>query len=182
LPAVAIGAPSTLGLATLLIYNRMVFGFTSISGGYGDFVETGSKYRTPIGYLQNLVGTFFDGSNGVFIWSSWILVVLLYLLVRRPKVENDWVAPAALAAIGYLLVHTALNRFWGGLAFNYRYALEPIVLTMPLLALGLSTMTQTRPWRMALMTTLGASILFQASVAFLLTCVNEGDVAGCTIL
>jgi hypothetical protein len=181
-PVISIGVPSALGLATLVAYNRLVFGTLSISGGYGDFVGNGSEYRTVSGYLSNLFGTFFDGSNGLFAWSPWLLVAILFMVVKRPRPESDWVMPAALAGLAYLLVHTGLNRFWGGLAFNYRYALEPLTLAMPMLALGLATIRDQRSWRLAFTTALGVSIVLQAAVAYLLTCVDSGGVAECRLL
>lgn len=181
-PMLAIGLPAGVGLAVLMAYNRFIFGAFSISGGYGTFVGDGDEYRTPAGYLANLVGTFFDGSNGLFVWSPWILITLIYLLVKRPTIEKDWVVVSAIAGVAYLLVHTGLNRHWGGLAFNYRYALEPLVLIMPLLAISFATIAKERPWRLLFLTALGVSVLFQAAVAFLMTCVAEGDVAVCTIL
>ena len=35
-----------------------------------------------------------------------------------------------------MLIHLRLNRFWGGLAFNYRYALEFLIVLSPLLFLS----------------------------------------------
>ena len=181
-PVISIGVPSALGLAALVSYNRLVFGTLSISGGYGDFVGDGSEYRTIPGYFANLFGTFFDGSNGLFAWSPWLLVTILYLIVHRPTPKDDWVVPAALAGFTYLLVHTGLNRFWGGLAFNYRYPLEPLALAMPLLGLGLATIRDRRSWRLAFITALGVSIVLQAAVAYLLTCVDSGGTASCRLL
>jgi hypothetical protein len=182
-PIVSIGLPAGLGLLTLLAYNRWIFGSFSVSGGYGDFVANGAGYRTVTGYLSNLFGTFFNGTNGLFVWSPWILVALAYTLMRRNWAEGDWAIPAALAGLVYLLVHTGLNRFWGGLAFNYRYALEPLTLTLPFLASDLATIRGNALWRLAFSTTLGVSIVLQAAVAYLMTCVEQGGgSASCTIL
>jgi hypothetical protein len=181
-PTFSIGAPSAAGLGVVVLHNRLVFGTFSVSGGYGSFVESGSQYRTPGGYLTNLLGTFFDGSNGLLVWSPWILVTLLFIMIRRTEIAADWARAAALAGLAYLLLHTGLNRFWGGLAFNYRYALEPLVLAMPLLSSGLSAILTKRIWRLAFLTALGVSIVMQGAVALLLTCVDQGGVATCSLL
>ena len=91
---ISIGAPSALGLLALVLYNRVVFGTFSIAGGYGDFVGRRLGVSSLRGYVANLFGTFFDGSNGLFAWSPWILVTVLFLLVTRPDSEADWVVPA----------------------------------------------------------------------------------------
>ena len=181
-PLLAIGVPATAGLATVVIYNRLIFGSLSISGGYGPYVDSTATYRTPSGYLSNLVGTFFDGSNGLLAWSPWIGVVVVYMMFNRRSADSDWIPVAAMAGLTYVLVHTALNRHWGGLAFNYRYSLEPLVLCMPLIAAPLATILDRRTWRLLLLGALGVSILLQASVAFLLDCVDEGGVAVCSLL
>lgn len=181
-PLLQLGAPSGIGLGLLVLYNRLVFGAFSISGGYGDFLEKGATYRTPTGYLQNLAGTFFDPTNGLFLWSSWILVAILVAVMLRSHADSDWPVVAALAGLAYLLVHTGLNRYSGGVAFSYRYSLEPLVLAMPYLAQAFSRIMATRPLRMVFLVALGVSIALQGSVAILLTCTHgTGGISVCSL-
>ena len=46
-----------------------------------------------------------------------------------------WVQASAVSRVAYMLNHLRLNRFWRGLAFNYRYPLEMLIVVAPLLFL-----------------------------------------------
>ena len=181
-PLIQVGGPAAVGFGLLVLYNRLMFGAFSISGGYETILETSAEYRTPSGYLRNLTGTFFDPTNGLFLWSSWILVATIATLMLRPSRKGDWPMIAALAGLSYLLIHTALNRYWGGVAFSYRYPLEPLVLATPLLARSFPTLMATRPLRLVLLLTVGVSIALQGAVSILLTCTDGvGGVATCSL-
>lgn len=182
--SVSLALVAGTGLGTLLVlgYNRAIFGVASLSGGYGDLVGASSSYRTASGYITNLAGTLFDPLHGLFIWSAWLIACLLGLRAAWSQ-ANEWMRAFAVAGIAYLLVHTALNRYWGGLAFNYRYGIEPLTVAMPLLAVawGLAR-DRFRVLRLAIIGTLIFAVVLQGTDALLSGCETDGDVAQCSIV
>lgn len=182
-PLFTVGIPSVVAVGLLVAYNSALFGTPSLSGGYGDFVQGGSEYRTATGYLLNLFGTFVDPTSGLLVWSPW-LIMLIPTIRGAWHDAPDWVKVAAVAGTVYLLVHTGLNRFWGGLAFNYRYVLEPLTLAMPLLGLSIRDRLRRPPglFQHLLWSTIALAIVLQGIDATLSECITVGDTATCRLL
>ena len=80
-----------------------------------------------------------------------------------------------IAGFVYIVVHARLNRASGGLAFNYRYPLEPLVLMTPLLTLGaVDWVRRGGVNRLLVFASAVVSVLLQAIYVFTLTCEPTG--------
>lgn len=178
---VAIGVPQIVAFIGLLTYNWAIFGSFGISGGYAELVEGSGQYRTVSGYLSNLAGTLISSQSGLIFWAGWTLVGVYFGIRERSRLP-DFVKWFAIAGAAYLLVHTGLNRYWGGLPYNFRYAIEPITMALPLLTLGLFTGLQGKMVaRWASLLTLGVSTALQASDAILGECQMVEDEMTCRV-
>lgn len=143
-PVLTIGAGAACGLAALVVFNSIVFGSPSITGGYGiaaaEFIGTG---RVDI--LPNVWGALFDGRRGLFVYSPFLLLLLAGLGAAW-KAAPNWVRGSALGGLAYLLIQLASNRFSGGNGFTgYRYPIEAIVAAAPLLTLAYLEWVAKRP-------------------------------------
>ena len=122
----------------MVVYNRAVFGMWTLRGGYGAQFTTGAIERFRfLDYLANVWEMFVGLPNGVLTTTPIIGVAVVGAGFAWKEIPG-WAKSMALAGVGYLLVHAALNRASGGAVVFYRYPLEPIVLAAPLLALGAS--------------------------------------------
>lgn len=169
-PLLSIGIPSAAGVAALMLYNLAAFGEFGISGGYSSAFVDNLTTMPWSEFASNVVAMFAGPRNGLFVWSPVILVSLVALPVVW-KEAPSWSRTAFIAGVAYLVVHARLNRASGGLAFNYRYPLEPLVMMAPLV--GVAALELFRRSSLArLMVTAGAvlSILLQALYVFTLTC------------
>ncbi len=172
-PLLKIAIPSAIGLSLLLIYNRAIFGRFSLSGGYSpDFAE--NLAAMPISaYALNLVKTFVWPPNGLFLWTPAVLVALLDV-PRVWRSTPSWARSSFVAGLFYLIIHARLNRASGGLAFNYRYPLEALVLWAPILAVAAqSLINRSSITRLLLIGSALLSILLQGLYVFTLTCVMQ---------
>lgn len=127
-----IGALSATGVLVLMLYNHQIFGSWSIRGGYSEAFNV-ERYSASA-YLRNLLDMFV-GYRGV-LTSSPIIGIATYAAIRFRSELPGWAKTGALAALGYLVVHAALNRASGGAILFYRYPLEPIVMASAALGIG----------------------------------------------
>jgi len=135
-PTLKIAAGSVLGLGALVAFNWAVFGSPSITGGYGPSFANRALSGDWWWYLRNIGGAAFDPQHGLFIWAPFLLV-LIPGLVKAWKAAPDWVRGAAIGGVLYLLVQLKANRFSGGGGhFAYRYPLEALAASAPLLVLS----------------------------------------------
>jgi len=135
-PVLAVGVGSLLGLAALLAYNRLVLDSGSPApGNYGQsFVDRASSQH-PLAYFGDVLGFLFHPKYSVFVFSPFLVFTLLRLRAAW-KTAPLWTKASAMGGLVYILIHLRLNRFWGGLAFNYRYALELLIMLSPILFLS----------------------------------------------
>ena len=135
-PVLEVGIGSSIGLAALLVYNRVVFGAFSVTGGYGTGFTEQAVHSSATWYLRNIAGAFVDPTRGLLIWTPF-LIVLIPGLVRAWKAAPAWVKGAAIGGLLYLLLQLKANRFSGGTGFfAYRYPLEFLTAAAPLLVLA----------------------------------------------
>jgi len=169
-PLLLVGAGSSVGLAALLLYNRVLYARWTVIGGYSTSF-TDRLLHVPLGsYFSNIARGLVDPSNGVLIWSPFLLL-LLPGLVSGWKVAPAWAKSFAVGAVLYLLLHLRMNRASGGLAFDYRYPLAPLVALAPLLLLAYTTWVEPRPMmRKVFAVAVIVSILAQAVVATAMHC------------
>jgi hypothetical protein len=169
-PVLSIGLTSFASLGLLMLYNKVVFGALSVSGGYPTRYS-GSLASMPWSdYARYLLEMFGLPRNGLFVWSP-IILVALFASLREWKRAPAWAKASLIAGLVYLIVHARLNRASGGLAFNYRYPLEPLVLMTPLLTLGaVAWVRRGGTTRLLVFAGAAVSVLLQALYVFTLTC------------
>ncbi len=168
-PVLSIGAYSSIGLAVVLAYNRVVFGNWSVRGGYSRNVTVGAvEGFDSFGYLANVFQMFLGLPHGVFVTTPIVGISVIGAILIWRRIPG-WAKSTALAGLGYLLVHAALNRASGGTPAFYRYPLEPLVLAAPALVLGaVHLWDRSRRWKMvtgaAIFVSVGLQIWFAAYI------------------
>lgn len=170
-PMLLVGAGSSIGLAALLLYNRVLYSRWTVIGGYPSTFADRLTDLSLGSYLQNILTALVDPNNGFLIWSPFLLV-LVPGLVSGWKAAPAWVKSLAIGAVVYLLIHLRLNRASGGMPFDYRYPLAPLVALAPLLLLAYTTWVEPRPFmKRLLIVAILVSFLAQGLVATALHCV-----------
>ncbi len=159
-PARRLAIGTAAGLAAVITFNVVAFGRLSVLGGYeSDFIGRG--WSTDVGwYLANVLRGLFDLGRGLFVWSPFLLLVL----IAAPKAARRASSPVVGAALGgvvYILVLWKLNRFGGGGGFiGYRYPLEGIAAAAPLFLVAFKEQIAThRVWARVFLLTVVYSIV-----------------------
>lgn len=167
-PLVNIGGPTSVAAALFVAYTRVIFGtwnptapYQAVGGFWKDDGTTGS--------LANVVSSFFGLDHGVFIWSAWIAVCVVALVVRRPEAPR-WLLWTPFIAATYVVAHSVVEVASGGLFFNYRYPLEAITLATPALALAVPGILARRGPRVLMLVAAGSALALQGSFVFLSKC------------
>lgn len=173
-PVLTIGLTSLASLGSLLLYNKVVFGTLGLNGGYSPQFAENLASMSWSDYAGNLLAMFALPRNGLFVWSP-VILVALFASVRAWRDAPAWAKASLIAGVVYLFVHARLNRASGGLAFNYRYPLEPLVLMAPLLTLGaVGWVRRGGVTRLLVFASAVVSVLLQAIYVFTLTCEPTG--------
>lgn len=168
-----LGVGTLLGLVGLIAYNQAVFSTLAIRGGYPDTFTQRLLSLPWSEYARNVAGAFLDPNNGLLIWSSF-LILLLPGLASAWRTAPVWVKSSAVGGLVYLLLHLRMNRFSGGMPFDYRYPLEALVAMTPLLLLSYTQWVQERPMlRRIFFVTVVLSVVAQGMVATALYCVPQ---------
>lgn len=134
-PVLGLGIGSVAGLATLVAFNSRYFGRASISGGYSDGFGQKLTSIAPehlAWFAGNIVNGLLSPAHGLFVYSPFLLVVLLGLRDgwRKSSVTER---AAAIGGLAYLLIQWKSNRASGGTLFwGYRYPIEALVMWIPL--------------------------------------------------
>ena len=101
----------------------------------GSFADRLTSF-TPVTLLGRFVGFFIDLEVGILVFSP-ILVVCLLGLPKVVRRAPDWMLGGALGGVAYLAVQFQANRLSGGEGFfGYRYPLEALAASAPLLAIA----------------------------------------------
>ena len=80
-----------------------------------------------------MVRAGFDLSRGLFVWSPFVLILLLGVRTGW-RAAPSWARGAAVGGLIYFLIQMKANRYSGGGGFTgYRYPLEPLMAAAPLL-------------------------------------------------
>jgi hypothetical protein len=173
-PAIRIGVPSALGAGVYLAYNRVLFGswspmavYDAVAGGLGDPTQAVASR------VDNILVALFSPRHGVLIWTPWIIVGL-FALRRVWNRLSDWAKPLPIAGVLYVIVHVQLNRVSGGLPYNYRYALEAVALTAPVLVAGLFGVRRDRVLKYASIVTVVVALSLQFAYMFVAECTGIG--------
>jgi len=152
IPALKVGATSSIGIAAWLIYNRINAGaWIFFPGSYGErppgafrAVEIGDA---P-GWYDDIAGSFISLQRGWFVLSPFLLL-LIPGIVNAWRVAPSWVRSSAAGGLVYLFVQLTANGYTGGQGFfGYRLTLEPLLLLVPLLAMSFDAWTSRVKWRL----------------------------------
>lgn len=143
-PAMLTAMGTVAGAAALVVYNWVIFGRPSISGGYGSYPIDTLHELGVAGYFANLGGALISPSRGILVISPFI-VLLLPGLGTAWKAAPGWVRSSAVGGLAYLLGLMAFSRYTGGAAyFGYRLPLQALTLMAPLLVLSWDTWVRPR--------------------------------------
>jgi hypothetical protein len=153
-PVVGIGLPSLTALATLVAYNKLVFGALNIRGGYTEYVNAplrGELLASRWDYVLNILGTLVSGPRGLLVLSPFLLMLIPGIWKSWPHAPG-WVRSAAIAGLAYQVgqwqTQSFKDGFLGGwLFYSYRYPLEFLILCSPLLAMSYQAWIAGRPIR-----------------------------------
>jgi alpha-1,2-mannosyltransferase len=149
-PALCVGIPSAIGLATLFWYTSHVYGHADVNAGYGgEFggYPTEQLAHATNNYFVNWLGFFFSPERGIFVVTPFLLL-LVPGLVRAWRVAPPWVRSSAVGGLAYIAIQHRINYFSGGSRFwGYRLAIETVTLCAPLLCLAWREWTALKTWR-----------------------------------
>ena len=135
-PVALVGIGSAAGLALLLLYNQSVLGTWSVAPpSYGESFVGRASSQGVFSYLGDVLGLLFHPKYSLFVFSPFLMFTIPGLRAAWREAPL-WVQSSAVGGVAYMLIHLRLNRFWGGLAFNYRYPLEMLIVIAPLLFLS----------------------------------------------
>lgn len=170
-PMLKVGIGTSIGVASVVVYNRLVFESWSLSGGYSERFTTGAINRFTLGgYLGNVWEMFLGLPNGVLTTTPIVGVAVIGAFMARDSIPG-WARSAAWSGVVYLLVHAALNRASGGSLIFYRYPLEPLVLALPAFTIGaLHLWNKNALLRRAVFAALAISIALQFIQTFFISC------------
>lgn len=134
-----IGVPSALGLGAMSLYSRALFNTWLPVAGYstervGAVLGTSEALLAEYSWPEQLLGTFFDPAVGVFVYSAFLVVCVLFLLPGW-RGSSLWARCAAVAGLLYWIGQLRGNRYTGGSGFfGYRFPIEPLWLASVVLA------------------------------------------------
>jgi hypothetical protein len=168
-PALTFACGVVPGVVAYLAWNWVSFGHFTVTGGYSDVVPGGVG---PLGFLDNVGGTFVSPERGLLICTPVLLLAALGLPTAwrsSPKAVRVF----AVAGLAYLVSQLWLIRFSGGNGFaGYRTCLETLVWCAPLLvsagAVGFKRVPSAVVWTLLLF-----SVVFCTSAVFV-----PGDTRG----
>jgi hypothetical protein len=158
-PCLALGVPASVALATLVLWNRWLFGDSTLGGG-GYTYAASNAARSPWAAMDqfgiNVAGTLFSGWCGALLFTPALLVLAL-AMPHGWRVAPPWARAALAGGIAYQVIQFRINSYTGGGAFfGNRLILEFFVLATPLAALGYAQWSAGRPRRIVVMTVLSA--------------------------
>jgi alpha-1,2-mannosyltransferase len=152
-----------LGVAIVGIYNVAVVGSDPFLGGYAT-VDDIQITRPNLGFwVTNLASALADPQRGVLTISPFILYLLLG--VRKGwRSAAPWVRDAALGGLAYFLLHNLTHDFRGGDGyFGYRYPLEAVAVSVPLLFCSYQSWVKGHRFRVVVLgISVAVSVLLQA--------------------
>lgn len=172
-PLLDLGVPTFIATAAFLTYNHIVFGSWSVTAGYDAFGGLGRTAETASTWIRNVAIALVSPEYGILLWSPWIVIGVLSLRRIWPDLP-DWARWTPLAFVTYLVVHVRINRVSGGLPYNYRYLIEPMILIAPILIGGLWRARNDKVLRVATSITALVALGLQFAFVFVSGCVGIG--------
>lgn len=137
-PAALLAASAAAGLFAVVIYNHLLFGGWSVSGGTYSYATAHVLHGSAGADNQlqslasNIAGLLGSPMRGLLAFTP-VAAVIVLGLPHGWRSLPSWGRGAALGAIGYLLVQARVNGFEGGFDFyGSRLTIEAAVLCTPL--------------------------------------------------
>jgi hypothetical protein len=172
-PLFEIGIPTSIAAGLYLLYNRLIFGSLSPTAAYEGVGGLSSGTDTMQSGLINALAVFASPRYGVLVWSPWIIVGIV-AISRAWKSLPDWARILGPAGIVYLVTHVQINRVSGGLPYNYRYAIEAVVVAAPFLIAGLWVRRDDALFKTATVVTVLAALTLQLAFVLISECTGIG--------
>jgi hypothetical protein len=138
-------APVVVGMA-LITYN--LWFFDTILGGLAKLEQYHVKTHGVSGtwsgnFLDGLFGTLLSPNRGLLVFSPWIAVALVTLVVptvRRRVFAHSLICFLMVSLFPYMIILSEYSVWWGGHCFGPRYWTDVIPLIAILFAFGLDWM------------------------------------------
>jgi hypothetical protein len=172
-PLFQIGVPTTIAAAVYLAYNWLIFGSLSPAAAYERVGGLRAGTDPLEDGLTNILIAFASPRFGVLVWTPWVIVGIMAIL-RAWKSLPDWARILGPAAIVYVVIHVQINRVSGGLPYNYRYAIEAVVIAAPVLIAGLWIRRDDAVFRFATVVSVLAAVTLQIAFLFISECTGIG--------
>lgn len=159
------GVPAGLGALAYVLYNRWLFQDVIVYQAGGYWVDAAVS-RTWWSSIEAYLRAFVDPGRGVLVWSPIVAVALLGVHLGW-RAAPALVRAAAVAGLLYLIVQVRGNGYSGGEGFQwYRYQLEALVTSAPLLGIAIRELWNRRDrLRPFVAATAGYSVLVHAYAA-----------------
>ncbi len=141
---ISFGLAAASGLAAYLLYTRLAFGSWFPSFIWGSFSRAPQEAGMA-NYLKGLILAAVDPARGFLVWSPF-LILLLPGLAGAWRMASPLVRSSAIGGLLYFLLILRGNVWHGGLGqFTYRYPIEMLYSSAPLLFLSYRYWVATRP-------------------------------------
>ena len=181
-PLRLVGGPALVAAALFLGYTRVVFGSWSPLASYeavGGLFLTGGWDR-----VVNVFSAFGAPRYGVLMWSSWIVLCLVFAFRKDSGTAPGWLAVTPLIAAAYISVHSLLEVASGAAPYGYRYPLEAVTLAAPFLFSAVPRLLKSPVTRTALIVAGCTAVFLQTSYFYLSECwlaVPEAGLVACEL-
>jgi hypothetical protein len=179
-PVLTLAAPAAAACALYLTYTRIIFGSSSPLASY-DAVGGLEGNEGLLDWVGNVASAFVGPSNGVLVWSIWIVLCLVAWRSMREHVPT-WLFVTPLLAALYVILHSSLEIASGALPYNYRYQLEAVTVAAPLLIAGLPGHESSRGRQVIIAIAVASSVFLQAAAVFVSRCWFEHSARVCSLL
>jgi hypothetical protein len=139
--ALIFAAPSAVGGAFVLAYNRATFG--GFTGGYGGL----GHFNTPL--LSGLSGLLLSPNRGLFVYTP-LLAFAFWGAVRAWRTDSPpWVRWLTVGLGLHLVIYAKFDEWWGGYTFGPRYFTDVLPVLTILLVYGLVPLCRRRAMQVA---------------------------------
>ncbi|MFA9446776.1 hypothetical protein [Egicoccus sp. AB-alg6-2] len=145
--AVWIAAAAAVGLALMTAYTAWAFGTVLPVAGYDTTAHLRGLIRhSPWQTVRDLGLAFVSPHRGIFVFSPVVVPALVAVTVAWRRLPR-WTLAAATAGLAYLVVQVRAVGYQGGTDFfAYRISLEPLLLSVPAMALAVQDAVERRRW------------------------------------
>ena len=135
-PAFIIGALSAVGLGGVVLSNYLVFGRSTVTGGYSPHAPNFLLGMPLTMYASNWMLTLVSPLRGLLFISPFLLASVPRFRVAW-RSAPPWCRTSAIAGLAYMALQLRINVWHGGDAFfGYRLPIESLTLAAPILLIS----------------------------------------------